>query len=64
MGRGREGRHGEEVDEGDEGDEGEDSEDRGGWGGAIEVGKSKRVSWRWRAEDEEKLRKRQTNGSF
>lgn len=28
------------------------------------MGKSKRVSWRWRAEDKEKLGKKQTNGSF
>lgn len=54
-----EGRHGKE--EVDEGDEGEDSEDGGGWGGAIEVGKNKRVSWRWRVEDEEKFGKEETN---
>jgi hypothetical protein len=49
------------VDGGDGGDGGEDSEDGGGWGGAIEVGTSKRVSWRWRAEAGEKLGKEETN---
>lgn len=46
----------------DEGEEEEENEDGGGWrGGAIEVGKNKRVSWRWRAQYEEKLGKEETN---
>lgn len=55
-----------ETDEADEGDEGkrmrmgEGGED--GWReGVARVGMSKRMSWRWRAEYEEKFGKEETN---